>query len=138
MAAPDSILEGGEGAFLREGDLVAQPLMVSLPVEMCEVLVQGMPERSFAEEDELREALLFYGAHPALREGVTALMGQFSPRRRSISPTASSGVTWKSLYRTMPFRSMMTVQGVPIVLYLCITVERSSEDPLCPTGMLRL
>jgi hypothetical protein len=74
----------GPGPVIGEGNDVVEPQMVSFVMEVGDVFTERMTQRAFAKEDQLVEAFIFDGAHPAFGEGVE--IGRL--RRRGFSSKA--------------------------------------------------
>ena len=69
----------------RKQQDVALPLVVSLGMEMIDVIAQRPPQRALAEQDHLRQALLLDRSDPALCVGIQVRAA--CRQRQRLNPT---------------------------------------------------
>ena len=69
----------------RKQQDVALPLVLSLGMEMVDIVVQRPPQRALAKQDHLRQALLPDRSDPALRVGIQVRAARW--QRQRLNPT---------------------------------------------------
>src|ERR1035438_5999977 len=70
FATHNSVVPARPSIRPGEQQSVLLALVIALLVVMGHVLLQGSAQRSLPEQDEFRQAFLFYRSHPAFRIGV--------------------------------------------------------------------
>src|ERR1039457_4518637 len=70
LATHNSVVPARSSIRQGKQQSVLLALVIALLVVMDHVLLQGSPQRSLPEPDELRQAFLFHRSHPAFRIGV--------------------------------------------------------------------
>jgi hypothetical protein len=71
LAAGDRPVEASDTIFRsREGDGIGEALMAPVVLVVGDIFVEGLSERSFAEEDESIQAFVLNAENPAFRECV--------------------------------------------------------------------